>query len=143
MKNINEYNKFLEELKEVKNSSTLDILTKVSEEYKNVRIENTNVDSDGDMLLVQWCNKNAEKVLTITRQIIQTENSNTEFDNTALQINIELYFKNSKHLLNAGNVWIENPDLVIEKFEAICNVKYLEDILNLVPDRIVTNHFKI
>lgn len=142
MKYIKEYIEFLKDLKE-KNMSSLYILNSVTEEYKNARIMNANLESDGDMLLLQWENTNSEDVLTITRQIVQSDDSEEEFDDSAVQINIELYFKNSKFLLSAGNIWIENPSLLNERLESILKKEELKDILNVVPDKIRTIESKI
>jgi hypothetical protein len=61
---------------------------------KNTRIENTNLDSDGDMLLLQWRQSDEDIEVMITRQVVQDENRTIEFDDRAVQINFVLYFKN-------------------------------------------------
>jgi hypothetical protein len=137
MKTINEYLDFLKRLSN-KKTRAIDYVQEILDEYKNVRIEKTNLETDGDMLLLQWEERNEIGQFTITRQIVQDENGTIEFDDCAVQVHIILYFGNRIGSLESGNIWIESPEVINERLSAL-ESEGVKQLLSEVPDKTVVH----
>ncbi len=142
MKSINDYVSFLSELSN-KKVSALGYISAVLNEYKIERIEGTNLDSDGDMLLLQWRQSDEDIEVMITRQVVQDENGTIEFDDCAVQINFVLYFKNDDNVFKAGNTWIDNPTQLKDKVSAIIEINELKPQLHKTPYKVIVNYSNI
>lgn len=119
------------------------VLRRVIQDYADVRIAGAPIDSDGDMLLLQWGAtsplvtenpvdlRNASdedmafeeyqrQYIDFTRQILVVgDDEATDFDESAVQLSITLVYGQATGNEPSSNQWIENPrriDSVITQF---------------------------
>ena len=114
------------------------IIQFIIEEYNNVRIDDTNIEAEGDMILIQWY----ENKFDITRQLIfqkHNEEYDEEYDEInqiGIVLNYDYDFDSQK--AEKKNFWVHNP-----------NTLKTDDILKQIPAefieilQIIPNSIKI
>ncbi|WP_164104405.1 hypothetical protein [Candidatus Laterigemmans baculatus] len=119
------------------------VLQRVIQGYRDVRIDRASLNSDGDMLLLQWGaispliaegpadlrNASADDIafeqserqyIDFTRQVFAAaEDEDADFDDSAVQLSMTLVYGQATGDEVSSNQWIENPrriDNAITKF---------------------------
>ena len=72
--------------------------------YTQHRAQHTDLDDDGDMLLVQWGNG----IVDLTRQLIRSGSADSPIRQLSLSFQVD------GELPGAGNVWFSDPSAAIE-----------------------------
>ncbi len=155
---------FLAIASELRAESTLtaeSVLQRVIEFYRDVRIESADIESDGDMLLLQWgtieplladqpvdlrnasdddlkFDETERKYLDFTRQIFAGgDDEDADFDDSAIQLSITLAYGPATGDEPSSNQWVHQPkglDRAIKKLRAL---PFAVGLWGLQPDRLV------
>ncbi len=156
--------RFLETARDLQVESSLTaeaVLQRVIQDYADVRIDGAAIDSDGDMLLLQWGAtsplvtenpvdlRNASdddiafdecerQYIDFTRQVFAAgDDEDAGFDESAVQLSITLVYDQATGGEPSSNQWIENPrriDSVTTKFR---NDPFVHGLLAAPVSRLV------
>ncbi|WP_339910683.1 hypothetical protein [Symmachiella dynata] len=153
---------FLRNAKALQSKSQLtaeDVLQWMAAFYRNERIEGAEVDADGDMLLLQWgiqCPPMATEPIDIrntteveirfedfetryidfTRQIFAAVSDDAEFDDSAIQLSLTLIYGPASGDEPSSNIWISEPDQLVEKISEFRQEPFVEQLLGTVATRL-------
>ena len=146
-----------------KNITAREIMKDMLASYKDVRIDNADIQSDGDMLLFQWGAgkslllteptdlRNLEvedgffkhdlkklQYLNFTRQVFAINDESDTFDDLAVQLSTTLIYGVPAVDEKSSNIWISTP----EQSDAVIN-QYLTNalvaqLIDTRPTRILT-----
>jgi hypothetical protein len=106
---------------EVKLLAVIEQLLKL---YTDIRISNTNLEENGDMLLFQWGTYDWGEgnyfEFDITRQVISPDLETEESEEGIKQLKVTFKYlpTPSSKKLKSGNIWCENPS-ELSKFKSI------------------------
>ncbi len=137
------------------------VLERVIEFYRDVRIELANIESDGDMLLLQWGTmkplladqpidlRNASddnlrfdgterKYLDFTRQVFaEGDDEDAEFDDSAIQLSMTLAYGPATGDESSSNQWVHQPKGIDRGIKKLRAVPFVAGLWGLQPDRLV------
>lgn len=137
------------------------VLAELIEWYRDTRIQDAALDSNGDMLLFQWGAYNVFNLsgptdlrspsdggigfleekrvyLDFTRQVSPVGDSDElEFDDLAVQMSISLYFQLADGSEPNANLWIETTGELEEQLAAFKSIPFVQSYLT-IPSQIVT-----
>ena len=155
---------FLAIARELRAESTLtaeSVLQRVIKFYRDVRIEDADIDSDGDMLLLQWGTieplladqpvdlRNASdddlryqeterKYLDFTRQIFaEGDDEDADFDDSAIQLSMTLAYGPATGDEPSSNQWVHEPKGIDRGIKKLREVPFVASLWGLQPDRLV------
>lgn len=88
--------------------------------YVSERIDQTNIEEDGDMLLYQWSRQGGHVELDLTRQIMLDLEDPDEAADSMTQLSIKFRFAETADApsMGSGNVWCNSP-VEVEAFRAM------------------------
>ncbi len=135
------------------------VLRRVIQDYRDLRIDGTLLDSDGDMLLLQWGStfplvtenpvdlrdtlddniafeESERQYINLTRQVFVTREDD-EFDNSGIHLSISLVYGPARGDEPSSNQWIDNPEKLKSDIETFRNVPFVKELLDEMPSRIV------
>jgi hypothetical protein len=136
------------------------ILKEFTTWYSQIRVVGAVLTEDADMLLLQWgamrplelseptdlrrvgsadirFAEEAVRFLDFTRQVFAMTESDTEFDDAAVQMSLTLCYGLATGEEPHANVWVPNPDTLANGLRAVTAEPYVRDLLTAVPVRLV------
>ena len=133
-------------------------LTRIAEFYTGIRITAAEIDDDGDMLLFQWgasspiteCETPIDLrgetdfeegsaefgYLDFTRQV-NPENEDDDFDDSAIQMSVTLFYEPATGDESMDNQWICSPQELDEGIEKLRKDTFVAKVLSAKPSRII------
>ncbi len=132
------------------------LIETVTNFYRDFRIARTEIEADGDMLLLEWGTNrpnltseftdfrdlSGEKIkfdprkfqwLGVTRQIFAAEAEETEFDDEAIALSLSLFFEEASGGEPSSNLWIANPNELGFKLEEFLRNFYVKNLVDSKP----------
>ncbi len=155
---------FLDTARELQAAATLTaetVLQRVIQLYRNVRIDGAAIDSNGDMLLLQWgCTtplvaekpidlRNAsdddiafeeseQQYIDITRQVFAAgDDEDADFDDLAVHLSINLVYGPASGNEPLADQWIGNPDAIEREIKKFRSVPFVQRLLGVKASRLV------
>jgi hypothetical protein len=128
--------------------------------YRDVRIAGADIESDGDMLLLQWgtieplladqpadlrnasdddlrFDETERKYLDFTRQVFAGDEEDAEFDDSAIQLSMTLTYGPATGDEPSSNQWIHQPKGIDRGIKRLRAVPFVAGLWGLRPDRLV------
>ena len=148
------------QIQERSEATGAEILDRAADYYRDLRVEDADLDAQGDMLLLQWGRTRPwllsgptdlrlgeasvpeadvpRRYLDVTRQIVPTGGSpDVEFDDVALQMSLTLVYEAADGSETNHNLWVETPDGLASALVTLRETPFVAGLLSRVPDRLV------
>lgn len=148
-------------LEDHRQASGEQILARMLAYYQEVRVDDADLSSDGDMLLLQWgrirpwvlraptdlrlvddgevqVDSRERRYLNVTRQIVPTsDGADAEFDDVAIQLSLTLVYEEADGSERDANRWVHTPadlDAVLADFR---QEPFVAALLLRAPEQVV------
>ncbi len=132
------------------------LIETVANFYRDFRVADASIETDGDMLLLEWGTTKPNLIsdftdfrfltdddinfderefqwLGLTRQIFASENDEAEFDDEAIALCAYLFFNEKFGGEPSANLWVSDPGELNDKLKEFLQNPFVENLVNSEP----------